>query len=57
MTIISSGIYPIDPTITDGTQLAGYINELVEAINSQSSVINKTAYDHKRWVMDKDPDR
>ena len=37
MTIISSGIYPIDPTITDGTQLAGYINELVEAINSQQA--------------------
>lgn len=37
MTIISSGIYPIDPTITDGTQLAGYINELVEAVNSNQS--------------------
>ena len=37
MTIISSGIYPIDPTITDGTQLAGYINELVEAINSNQA--------------------
>ena len=37
MTIISSGIYPIDPTVTDGTQLAGYINELVEAINSQQA--------------------
>ena len=37
MTIISSGIYPINPTVTDGTQLAGYINELVEAINSQQA--------------------
>lgn len=35
MAIISSGIYPINPNITDGTQLAGYINELVTAINSQ----------------------
>ena len=35
MAIISSGIYPINPNITDGTQLAGYINELVAAINSQ----------------------
>ena len=37
MTIISSGIYPINPTVTDGTQLAGYINEIVEAINSQQA--------------------
>ena len=37
MTIISSGIYPINPTVTDGTQLAGYINELVAAINSQQA--------------------
>ena len=37
MTIISSGIYPINPSVTDGTQLAGYINELVAAINSQQA--------------------
>lgn len=37
MAIISSGIYPINPNVTDGTQLAGYINELVTAINSNQA--------------------
>ena len=37
MAIISSGIWDIDPTVTDGTQLAGYLNELVKAINTNQS--------------------
>ena len=37
MAIISSGIWDIDPTVTDGTQLAGYLNELVAAINTNQS--------------------
>ncbi len=37
MAIISSGIYPINPNVTDGTQLANYINELVTAINSNQA--------------------
>ena len=37
MAIISSGVWPIDPTVTDGTQLAGYLNELITAINTNQS--------------------
>ena len=37
MAIISSGVWDIDPTVTDGTQLAGYLNELVKAINTNQS--------------------
>ena len=34
MTILTSGTWPIDPTITNGTDLAAYLNEWVEAFNS-----------------------
>ena len=35
MAIIPSGIWPIDPTITNGTELAQYLNDWVQAFSSQ----------------------
>ena len=37
MAIIPSGVWPIDPTITSGSELAAYLNDWVKAFNSQSS--------------------
>ena len=34
MTVITSGTWPIDPTTTSGTELAAYLNELVNAIQT-----------------------
>ena len=35
MAIIPSGIWPIDPTVTNGTELAQYLNDWVQAFGSQ----------------------
>ena len=37
MTVISSGTWPIDPTTTSGTELAAYLNEMVDAIQTSQA--------------------
>ena len=37
MTVIPSGVWPIDPTIVNGTELAQYLNTFVNAFNSMQS--------------------
>ena len=37
MTVISSGTWPIDPTTTSGTELAAYLNEMVNAIQTSQA--------------------
>ena len=43
MTVITSGVWPIDPTVTTGTELATYLNELVQAVNSSQSSASRPA--------------
>ena len=37
MAIVPSGIFPIDPTVTNGSELAQYLNDWVLAFHSQSA--------------------
>ena len=37
MTIITGGVWPINPNVETGTDLATHLNELVQAINSSQA--------------------
>ena len=43
MSVISSGTWPIDPTTTSGTELAAYLNEVVNAIQTTQASPSRPA--------------
>ena len=57
MAVISSGIWPIDPTVTSGSELAAFLNEFVDAFESgqaspsRPSVLNVAVHGLRPWEI------